>query len=120
MSAAWLGILVALAVLTTWSTLFHHYVVRVRKARAWLARGAALVDVDPPRIFARRHPVRAISIPLEEIARRATDIGSAKQPVVVFAHSWRRGAMAAHELRRRGFVAVTNAAGLHTLDKLAI
>ncbi len=48
MSAAWLGILVALAVLTTWSTLFHHYVVRVRKARAWLARGAALVDVDPP------------------------------------------------------------------------
>lgn len=68
------------------------YVVRISKARSWLSRGALLVDVDTAGELARHHPRVAVNIPLEDLARRAHELGENNKPLVIFAHSWRRGA----------------------------
>jgi rhodanese-related sulfurtransferase len=98
--------------------MFHHYVVRIFKARSWLSRGAVLVDVDIAGEFARHHPRVAVSVPLEALAQRAHELGERSNPVVIFAHSWSRGARAVHLLRGVGFTEVMNAAGLETKEKL--
>jgi rhodanese-related sulfurtransferase len=98
--------------------LFHHYVVRVHRARSWIAYGAILVDVDTSDEFARHHPPRAVNVPLESLERRMTETADKSRPVVVFAHSWMRGAKATLALRLGGFRRVLNAAGLHTREKL--
>jgi rhodanese-related sulfurtransferase len=120
MAAAWAGFLIAVALLTTGAALFNHYVVRIRRAHRWLSRGAVLVDVDSPSLFARRHPRGAVSLPLDALQGQANEALKDAPAVVVFAHSWRSGARAVHELRRSGFANVTNAAGLHTLRSLEL
>lgn len=99
--------------------LFHHYVVRIRRAGSWLWRGALLVDVDAAGEFALQHPRVAVNIPLQDLARRAHELGGNNKPLVIFANSWRRGAQALHELRGIGYSEVMNAAGLRTKEKLS-
>jgi rhodanese-related sulfurtransferase len=102
------------------SVIFYHGIVRFYKARDWLSkRGAVLVDVDTRGEFACAHPRVAVNIPLESLARRAHEIGGHEKPIVVFAHSWWRGARAASELRGIGFWEVLNGAGLLTRERLS-
>lgn len=114
-----LGLLAGGAVAGTCMAAWHHYVVRMSQAREWLARGGVLVDVDTAGEFARHHPRVAINVPLEDLARRAHELGEQGTPLVVFAHSWRRGVRATRELRGMGFWEVMNAGGLHTKEKLS-
>jgi len=58
-------------------------------------------------------------LPLEVLARHAKDLGSLDRPMVVFAHSWRRGARAVHDLRALGFRTVLNAAGMRFKERLS-
>ena len=120
MKDVWVTLVSVVSLLATAASLFHHYVARVNKARAWLSRGAILVDVDSAEVFARVHARGAINIPAEELPRRADEVGPKDQSVVVFALRWARGAQAVHSLRRSGFVNVLNVAGLHTLEKLRV
>lgn len=120
MPGAMVGLLVAGALSSGLGAAFHHYVVRMSTARRLLTDGGVLVDVDTTGEFAQHHPRVAISIPLEELAARAGEIGARERPVVVFAHSWRRGARATRELRSLGFREVMNAAGLRTKEKLSL
>ena len=116
----WQGILVAAVMLGTFAAMFRHHIVRMEEARKWLARGALLVDVDTHGEFATRHPEIALSIPLEDLARRAHELRPPATEVVVFAHSWWRGAQAVHQLRGMGFWSLHNAAGLLTKEKLSM
>jgi rhodanese-related sulfurtransferase len=115
----WVGLVAGGLLCGLFALLFHYYVVRIFKARDWLTRGALLVDVDEAGEFARHHPRVAVSIPLEELARRAHELGGPKQRVVIFAHRWSRGARAAQLLRAVGFEEVMNAAGVETKEKLS-
>ena len=117
-AGAWFGLLSGGAFCLAIAVLFHHYSVRISVACSWLSRGAVLVDVDAAGDLARHHPWAAVSIPLEDLARRAHELGGHDKPVVVCARSWRRGARAVYELRAIGFYEVMNAAGLHTKAKL--
>lgn len=119
MSGSILVILAASAFIAASGFMFYHYVGRVAHARAWLSRGAILVDVDSAGEFARHHPRLAVSIPLASLARRAHEIGGREQPIVVFAHSWTTGARAVHLLRGMGFWEVMSAAGLVTKERVA-
>ncbi len=110
------GVLFAGACLATVAWLFHHYLVRLHDARRWLSSGALLVDVDSPFDFYRHHPRKAVSVPLEHLAQRAVEFGPRDTAIVVFGHSWLRGARAVHDLREMGFSAVMNAAGLRTRE----
>ena len=109
---AWQGILVAALMVGIVMAMFHHHVVRGEKARAWVGRGALLVDVDTRGEFAQHHPRVAISVPLEELGQRAHELGSPETPIVVFAQSWWRGAQAVYALRGMGYWTLYNAAGL--------
>jgi phage shock protein E len=119
MVGAWIGILAGGALCGVFLGSFHHYVMRMSRARDWLSRGAVLVDVDTAGEFARHHPRVAVSIPLKDIARRAHELGHKDRPVVVFAHSWRHAAQAVRELRGMGYWDVMNAGGLPTKEKLS-
>jgi rhodanese-related sulfurtransferase len=119
MPSAWMGLAAAAAFCGLLAGMFHHYAVRLFKARAWLSRGAALVDVDDEGEFVRHHPRVARNIPLKDLVRRARELGERDRPVVVFAHRWRRGAVATAELQAIGFRNVMNAAGLHTREVLS-
>lgn len=114
----WSGVVAAVIVSAGFAWGFHHYIMRLYKARAWMSRGAVLVDVDTPSEFALHHPRAAINIPLDELASRSHELGGHERPIVVFAHNWRLGAQAVHELRSSGFWEVTNAAGLVTDEQL--
>jgi len=118
MNGVWIGLAIGFAYVVASAILFHHYVVRVHKACDWLTRGAILLDVDSEEEFARHHPRVALNMPLEQIAQRARELGGATQPIVVFAHSFRRGLEAVTQLHRFGFLDVMNAAGLRTKERL--
>ena len=105
--------------LGTFAAMIRHHIVRLETAREWLKAGAVLVDVDTAGEFAFHHPEVARSIPLEELARRAHELGSNEVQIVVFAHSWWRGARAVHLLRGMGFWSLHNAAGLLVKEKLS-
>ena len=119
MLATWQGILAAALMVGIFAAMFHHHVVRLETARAWIARDAILLDVDARGEFARHHPRVAISIPLADLARRAHELRPPETEIVVFAHSWWRGAQAVHQLRGMGFWSLHNAAGLLTKEKLS-
>ncbi len=116
---AWVGLLMGGALCALFALMFHYYVMRIFKARDWLSRGALLVDVDEAGEFARHHPRVAVSVPLDQLARRAHELGGAQRRVVIFAHRWSDGARAAQVLRAIGFGEVMNAAGVDTKEKLS-
>ncbi len=72
-------------------------------ARALVAKGARLVDVRSPGEFAGGHLPDAVNIPVDEIARRADEIGPRDGGVVVYCASGVRSASAAGTLRKLGF-----------------
>jgi len=113
------GVVAAVGFFAISAALFHHYVVRIYTAGSWLSKGALLVDVDTVGEFALRHPAVAISMPLEVLAKRASDLGSRNRPMVVFAHRWSRGARAVNDLHRLGFRTVLNAAGMRFNERLS-
>jgi rhodanese-related sulfurtransferase len=98
---------------------FQHGIVRLHRAREWLRDGAILVDVDRSKEFGDGHPHPAINVPLEDLARRAHEIGGLRQPIVVFSHRWLRGARAVYELRGIGYHALLNAAGSRVKEELS-
>ena len=68
MTEAWRGIGLAVLIAGILMAAFHHAVMRIYRARGWLARGAVLVDVDSPAEFAEHHPRIAVSFPLDTLA----------------------------------------------------
>jgi rhodanese-related sulfurtransferase len=106
-----LGIIFAATFCLGSAWLFHHYRIRLYEADLWLARGALLLDVDPPAEFDEHHPRGALGLPLEDLALRADEVGDKRRPVVVFAHSWLRAARGVHALRSLGFSKAMNGAG---------
>jgi rhodanese-related sulfurtransferase len=72
-------------------------------ARALVASGAKVVDVRTPQEFASGHVPGAINIPYEEIGRRASEIGPASTPVVLYCRTGRRSGIAADALQKAGF-----------------
>jgi rhodanese-related sulfurtransferase len=114
----WLLLLLGVTYLAASALLFHHYVVRIHKARAWLTHGAILLDVDRPDEFARYHPTRSVSMPLESLLGPWV-LRDPTRPIVVFAHSWWRGLRASKVLRAHGCRSVLNVAGVHTREHLA-
>jgi rhodanese-related sulfurtransferase len=109
-------VLVVVAYFGLTAALFYYFAVRIDRARALLLRGGLLVDVDRAPEFARHHPSIAVSIPLEDLEVRSAELGASNRPLVVFAHSWLRGARAAHILRAIGFAEVLNLASVRTRE----
>jgi rhodanese-related sulfurtransferase len=120
MLGAFAGIALASGLIAAIGYRFHHDVMRVFEARERLRGGGVLVDVDTRGEFAERHPRLAINIPLEELSRRADELGSTSRPVVVYAHRWRRGMKAVHLLRSLGYQDVYDAAGARVKEKLSV
>jgi uncharacterized protein len=87
--------------------LFRSKTTRV-EAHALVAEGAALVDVRSVGEFEGDHLEGAINIPVDEIERRAAEIGSRDRPVVVYCRSGMRSARAKTTLERLGFAKVLN------------
>lgn len=71
-----------------------------------VADGAALVDVRSPGEFSSGHIAGALNIPVDEIARRSSEIGPKDQAVVLYCRSGARSASAAGTLRNQGFTSV--------------
>ena len=65
--------------------------------------GAKVVDVRTPQEFASGHVPGAINIPFDEIGRRASEIGPASTPVVLYCRTGRRSGIAAEALQKAGF-----------------
>jgi phage shock protein E len=70
--------------------------------------GALLVDVRSPQEFAQGHIKGAKNIPLPEINQRLNEFGDKERPVVLCCQSGTRSGMAAHTLKKAGYVQVYN------------
>jgi len=81
-------------------------------ARALVAAGGALVDVRTPAEFAAGHVDGAVNIPVDQIERRASEIGPKDRAVVVYCASGMRSAAAASTLKRLGFTTVADVGGM--------
>lgn len=73
-----------------------------------VAAGGRLVDVRSAGEFADGHVDGALNIPVDEIGRRAAEIGPTDTPVVVYCRSGARSARAASVLREKGFAKVSD------------
>lgn len=78
------------------------------EARRLVGAGARLVDVRSPGEFATGHLDGAVNIPLDQIERRATEIGPKDQPVVLYCRSGARSGMAAGTLKKLGWSKVSD------------
>lgn len=76
------------------------------KARALVADGAKLVDVRSPAEFSAGHVDGAINVPVQELAKRAGELGDKAKPIVVYCASGMRSASAVKILARAGFAQV--------------
>jgi rhodanese-related sulfurtransferase len=76
------------------------------KARALVKDGARLVDVRTPAEHKAGHIDGSINVPVQELARRVSELGDKSKPVVVYCASGVRSASAAGILRRAGFTEV--------------
>lgn len=78
-------------------------VVDGQTARALVAAGVRVLDVRTPAEYAQGHVADALNIPVDEIGRRATEIGPRDAPVLLYCRSGRRSGIAAGVLRGLGF-----------------
>jgi phage shock protein E len=78
------------------------------RARAMVAAGAALLDVRTPEEFREGHVPGARNIPVQELARRLSEVGPPGTPVVVYCRAGARAASAAELLQRAGYPQVLN------------
>ncbi len=76
-----------------------------RRIAALRARGALIVDVRTPAEFQRGHAEGAINLPLDQIAQGAKRLDASK-PLLVCCASGARSAVAAAQLRAKGFEAI--------------
>ncbi len=79
-----------------------------KEAHALVAAGARIVDVRSPGEFSGGHLDGALNIPVDQIARRAAEIGAKDTPVVLYCRSGARSAAAASTLRAQGFTKIVN------------
>ncbi len=80
--------------------------------------GAVIVDVRTVDEFEDGHYPKAINIPVNELPKRAAEIGPKDKPVLLYCASGSRSAMGAMLLKTMGFTDVTNAGGLDDLPEL--
>ena len=78
------------------------------EAHKLVDEASALVDVRSPGEFSEGHIPGAVNIPVDEVERRAGEIGADSRPVVVYCRSGARSARAAATLQRLGFKQVVN------------
>ncbi len=76
-----------------------------RRIAAFRARGALIVDVRTPAEFAHGHAEGAINLPLAEIGRGSSKLDQSR-PLLVCCASGARSAVAATQLRAKGFEAI--------------
>lgn len=81
-----------------------------------IAAGASIVDVRSPEEFLGGSYPSAVNIPVQELARRMTEVPTDK-PVILFCASGARSAAAARALRQAGYADVTNAGGLADMPR---
>lgn len=80
----------------------------VEEAKALVADGAALIDVRSPAEFKQGHIDGAKNIPLNEIGKRASEIGKTDAQVVLYCRSGARSSGAQNILKKAGFEHVHN------------
>jgi rhodanese-related sulfurtransferase len=73
--------------------------------------GAVVLDVRTPAEFAAGHVPGARNIPVDEVERRAAELGPISTPIVVYCKSGRRSAAAIEALSRLGYSRLWNAGG---------
>lgn len=76
-----------------------------RRIAAFRARGALIVDVRTPAEFASGHAEGALNLPLDQIGKGANTLDKAT-PLLVCCASGARSAIAATQLRAKGFEAI--------------
>ncbi len=74
--------------------------------------GAVLIDVRSPGEYGSGHIKGARNIPVGEIGKRAAEVGSKGDPVVVYCRSGMRSAQAKSTLEAAGFTEVYNLGGM--------
>ncbi len=82
-----------------------------------IQEGAVIVDVRTIDEFEDGHYPKAINIPVNELPRRAAEIGPKDKPVLLYCASGSRSAMGTMLLKTMGFINVTNAGGLEDLPE---
>lgn len=80
-----------------------------------IMNGAKIVDVRSREEFEDDHYPNAINIPVNEIQKRAKELGVADTPLVLYCASGSRSAFAARMLSMAGFKKVMNAGGLYDM-----
>lgn len=73
------------------------------KARELVGQGWVLLDVRTPEEYRQGHPEPARNIPVQELARRLSELGPPSTRVVVYCQAGGRSAAAVDILRRNGF-----------------
>jgi rhodanese-related sulfurtransferase len=81
-------------------------------ARQLVANGAVLLDVRSPEEFSGGHIDGAISIPIQELSGRMSELGDKTGEIVVYCQSGNRSAMAKRLLESNGFTSVHDLGGL--------
>ena len=88
-------------------------------ARAWLNKGALVIDVRSPAEFQERHLPGVINIPLDrlgdEIARHAPDKA---QPLLLHCRSGQRSGMGTSALKKMGYQNVFNLGSYTRAEKV--
>lgn len=93
----------------------------VATAKAWIASGAAIIDVRTPDEFAEGHLDRAINIPVQELPQRVPDVerhlgGDKTARLVLYCASGQRAGKAKQQLDAAGYTNVVNGGGLDDLE----
>jgi phage shock protein E len=93
--------------------------VKPETARAWLDKGALVIDVRSEAEYQERHLPKTINIPLnrlgEEIGRYATN---KEQPLLLHCRSGARSGMGAGTLRKMGYLNVSNLGAYGRAEKI--
>ncbi|MFZ5893330.1 MAG: rhodanese-like domain-containing protein [Myxococcota bacterium] len=71
-----------------------------------------LLDVRTREEFGAGHVEGAVNVPIDELERRLSELGSPEHPIAVYCRSGRRSARAVSLLRAAGFETVTDLGGL--------
>jgi len=106
-----LGILAAIVVFVLYQR-FTAVRVSGADARALVAGGAMLVDVRSPGEFSGGHIEGALSIPIQELSGRVSELGEKSGQIVVYCQSGGRSAMAKRLLEKNGFTNVHDMGGM--------
>ncbi|XQE65134.1 rhodanese-like domain-containing protein [Pseudomonas sp. P3C3] len=82
------------------------------EARQKIAQGGLLLDVRSSAEYAENHIEGAHNLPAEELARQIADLQPDKRaPILCYCRGGNRGALAADELQRLGYVNVASIKG---------